>query len=187
MKSKLKPLLIAMLATVMVACGEKDNDGQTPNDNNNGNNQTSTIAVGRIGNGSITIGDYPNPNAYGIDFDKDGVLEFSINGEGDNTYLAYQWTEGGNNIVASTSAWDYLAPLAQNTVIGPQSNFAGQGDAMLEDFNSLPEKFYVGCRFVLSDGVHYGWISVRRQNGTLNWEKCAYNTNKNESIEAGRE
>ena len=58
MKSKLKPLLIAMLATVMVACGEKDNDGQTPNDNNNGNNQTSTIAVGRIGNGSITIGDY---------------------------------------------------------------------------------------------------------------------------------
>ena len=136
MKSKLKPLLFAMLATVMVACGEKDNDGQTPNDNNN---------------------------------------------------VAYQWTEGGNNIVASTSAWDYLAPLAQNTVIGPQSNFAGQGDAMFEDFNSLPEKFYVGCRFVLSDGVHYGWISVRYQNGTLNWEKCAYNTNKNESIEAGKE
>ncbi len=58
---------------------------------------------------------------------------------------------------------------------------------MFEDFNSLPEKFYVGCRFVLSDGVHYGWISVRHQNGTLNWEKCAYNTNKNESIEAGKE
>lgn len=172
------PTLIAaaMLLCSLAACGEKDND----NSNNNGNDTISgatthedNMAEGRIGLGTFV--DYSGTalnNVYGIDFDKDGNLEFRISD--DHQYISYVWSENGNNIVNADGEWDIVEPLTKGASVNSSCRWDGQGDAMLPA--NLPEKFYVGFRFRLHDAIHYGWAKVKYENNNLEWDECAYNT-----------
>ena len=183
-------LFAAAVVLSMTACSEKETNDPEEGGSNNGNNGTpaSTIKSGKIGHGTITIAGYTE-ETYGVDFNNDGTLEFKL-GVGGNGYVAYNWTEGGNNIVNKADQWDYIEPLAANVTVGASSRFEGQGDAMFEDMNALPATFYIGCRFKLDDGVHYGWVKASRQDGrevSVQWDKCAYNSKPGEAIPTGKE
>lgn len=176
MKRIILTLSAAALLLSFVACGDKETD--EPDTTSGATSET--LKAGTIGNGTITIAGYTE-NAYGVDFDKDGVLEFKISGE----YIAYNWTEGGNNIVNKANQWDYIEPIGTSIVIDANSRFEGQGDAMFEDITSLPELFFIGCRFMLSDGIHYGWIKMKKVNGELEWGEAVYRTTPGVSITTG--
>lgn len=178
-------ILIAALVLTMTACGEKENvDNTNTNTPDTTSGATSeTLKSGRLGNGNITIADYSYEDVFGADFDNDGVLEFKIDRDFD--YISYNWTSGGNNIVNKEGAWDDIDPLDTCVVIGPESRFEGQGDALFTT-GTLPALFFVGCRFVMSDGVHYGWIKVKNVDGTLEWEECVYRTTPETSITTGK-
>ena len=177
MKRNLSIILATAIVLSMTACGEKENN---VSDTDSGAT-SETLKAGRIGNGSITIAGYTEDNVYGADFDNDGVLEFRIS----NDYISYNWTEGGNNIVNKANQWDYIEAIGTNVTIDANSRFEGQGDAMFENVGSLPELFFVGCRFRLGDGIHYGWIKVKMVNGQLEWGECVYRTTPGVSITTG--
>lgn len=156
------------------------------------------INAGRIGTGNITIAGMPWEDVYGLDFNNDGTLEFRIadndgvSGTWTNAYFSYNWTEGGNNIVANSQIWDYIEILAQGDIINANSNFAGYGDATFETLTSVPERIFLGFRILLADGVHYGWAEATVEtyettsDATLNWVACAYNTTPDAAIAAGQ-
>ena len=183
-----------LLAASLVACGDKDNDKSTNPDTVSGSTRPDeetpdttsgstrpaegAIVKGRIGTGTFTLDGQTEQNVYGIDFNKDGVLEYRIVSAGEG--LMYD--AAGNNVVISSGV---IATLAKHTSINASSYFAGDGNSSLPALGSLPEKFYVGCRFTLSDGIHYGWVKVKYDDGELEWDKCAYNTSLSSSITAG--
>ena len=137
-----------------------------------------SVVKGRIGTGSITIDGQTYTDVYGIDFNKDGVLEYRIIGNG--VSLVYNVSD--NNVVVSSGC---IATMAKHSSVNAMCNFAGDGNTPLPSLGSLPEKFYVGCRITLSDGVHYGWVKVKYDDGELEWDKCAYNTSPDSPVTAG--
>ena len=179
MRRILPSLFAVALVFSMTACGDKENDNG--NTDVNTGSTAETLKRGTVGNGSITIGGYTYDNANGVDFNNDGVLEFKI----DDEYISYNWTEGGNNIVNQANQWDYIEPIGTNVTIDANSRFEGQGDATFENSAALPELFFVGCRFVLSDGIHYGWIKMKKVDGQLKWDECVYRTTPGVSITTG--
>ena len=63
------------------------------------------VTQGAIRTGEITIAGSTTSDAYGLDFDNDGVLEIRImdfTGSPTvyNGYFAYNWEDGGTNIIA---------------------------------------------------------------------------------------
>lgn len=174
MKNIWRTLVAVMLIGSMAACGDKDNDNDDAPDTVSGaTTHEEDMAKGRIGTGTFI--DYNGAtvsNAYGIDFNKDGQLEFRISD--DRKYVSYVWSENGNNIANAENQWDIIEPMAKGASVYSGCRWEGQGDAMLPD--NLPEKFYVGFRIRLGDTIHYGWAKVEYENGTLEWDKCAYNT-----------
>ncbi|MBP5645532.1 MAG: hypothetical protein J6W95_06350 [Bacteroidales bacterium] len=168
----------------MAACGDKENTTDNQADANSGATD-STLKAGTIGNGSITIAGSTADNVFGADFNNDGILEFRISGEGEYVYLAYDYA-GGNNIVNVADQWDYIDPLGTEVVIDANSRFEGQGDAMFENVSALPSLFFVGCRFYLADGVHYGWIKAHQVDGNIEWGECVYRTTPGASITTGK-
>lgn len=156
---------------------------------------SAQIANGRIGNGNINIAGTEWTDVYGIDFNNDGILEFRLSdyesaGLYTNAYISYNWTEGGNNIIADPEVWDYAGILSANDVIDEHGNFAGYGDATFDDLLNAPSVIYVGFRILLSDGVHYGWASANvypsANNVDVQWTACAYNTVPGAAIAAGQ-
>lgn len=150
------------------------------------------VTQGRIGNGTYV--DYSNMSheAYGIDFNNDGNLEFRIRDfESDVNYangmVDYVYSDNGNNIVADEEMWNYMGMLQAGTVIGPNSNFAGYGDAYFNTYGEIPSSFYVGFRVVIGNAVHYGWALVNYSNNNATWVKCYYNATANTPINAGQE
>lgn len=153
------------------------------------------ITTGRIGTGNITIAGTEWTNVYGIDFNNDGILEFrlsdfsGVSGNQVNAYISYDWTEGGNNVVADPEIWDYAAVLASGEVIDANSNFAGYGDATFQDLTTAPERIFVGFRILLADGVHYGWaeatVTTSSSDINLDWVACAYNATPNAPVTTG--
>lgn len=200
MRTKRRSLLLATLMLMaMTACGDKDTD------NNNNNPDTvsgSTIPVedpdtvsgstrpaegavvkGRIGTGTITIGGQTYTDAYGIDFNKDGYLEYRIVNSG----TALQWEPSdanGNTVYGPAMSNGKIATLQKHSSIGPSLDYATSSLVELPETGSLPEKFYVAFR--LNYGTtHYGWVKVKYDDGELEWDKCAYNTTPNGTITAG--
>ena len=185
MKKTFRFLGIALVATSMLffGCNKTEETEEEPEQGN-----TSTpIRQGTIGSGTFT--DYSNtqiPNSFGLDFDNNGTIEFKISdGSRINEYITYAWTDGGNNVFASDEGWDYAAALTQGTDIGPNSRWDGQGDCMVSA--TTPNQFYIGFRFKLSDGVHYGWAKVTVNSSSVTWDKIFYHTTPNMSIKAGDE
>lgn len=150
------------------------------------------VTQGRIGNGTFVDYSGMSHEAYGIDFNNDGNLEFRIRDfESSTTYgngmVDYVYSENGNNIVADAEMWDYMGMLQAGTAIGPNSNFAGYGDAYFNTYGDIPATFYIGFRVVIGSGVHYGWALVNYSNNNATWVKCYYNATPNTPINAGQE
>lgn len=150
------------------------------------------ITQGTIGNGTFVDYSGISNQAYGIDFNNDGNLEFRIRDFASdvnygNCMLDYVYSENGNNIVADAEIWDYMGTLQQGTVIGPGSNFAGYGDAYFNTYEQIPASFYVGFRIALGNNIHYGWALVNFSNNNATWVKCYYNATPNAPINAGQE
>lgn len=190
----------------MAACGDKDNNRQLPTggDTTATEEETDTVSgstrpadeeepdtisgstrsaegdikKGTIGYGSFTLDGQTQQGAYGIDFNRDGVLEYRI----DSDAMSLTYNASDNNIVVLSG---YIATMAKHSAINSSCNFAGDGHTPLPALGSLPEKFYVGCRFMLADGLHYGWVKVEYEDDGLEWDKCAYNTAPNRPVTAG--
>ncbi|MBR0073929.1 MAG: hypothetical protein IJP95_08850 [Bacteroidales bacterium] len=145
------------------------------------------ITRGNIGNGTFI--DYSGasvPNVYGIDFNNDGTLEFRItDGSISKDYIVYSWTDGGNNVCNSSMGWDYAAALTQGTAIGASSSWEGQGDCMINE--TYPSQYFIGFRFRLNDGIHYGWAMVNVSSSAITWVKAFYQATPGQSINAGDE
>lgn len=143
-----------------------------------------SIVKGRIGTGTIALDGMTYTDAYGIDFNKDGYLEFRIINNGNSL----QWepaTSEGDLVQGPAMSNGNIATLQKHSTIGSNLEYSTSILANLPTVSSLPEKFYVGCRFTLSDGIHYGWVKVKYDDGELEWDKCAYNTTPSASITAG--
>ena len=199
MKKILGTFMAAALMVFMVACSDKDNgnDNQpdtttgatTPADDEPDTTSGATspaegsVVKGRIGTGTITIDGQTYTDVYGIDFNKDGILEFRIVNDG--TSLQWQPADGsGEMVVGPAMSGDRIATLQKHATIGPSLHYSTSILADLPEVNSLPEKFYVACR--LSFGhTCYGWVKVKYDDGELEWDKCAYCTTPNASLTAG--
>ncbi len=138
-----------------------------------------SIAEGRIGIGSFTVDGQTVQNVYGIDFNRDGILEYRIVDNG----LSLTYDTAENNVVVTASG--ELSMLQKHSAINATLNYGGNGSTPLPALSSLPEKSYVGCCLMMSDGIHYGWIKVKYDDGELEWDECAYNTTPGAQITAG--
>lgn len=194
-----KTFAILMVAAMcMTACGDKDNGNDNQPDTTSGATTHSeepdtttgatspaegTVVNGRIGTGTITIDGQTYTDVYGIDFNKDGILEFRIVNGG--TSLQWQSADAdGELVVGPAMDGDKIATLQKHSTIGPSLNYSTSVLADLPATSYLPEKFYVACRLNYGHTC-YGWIKVKYDDGELEWDKCAYCTTPNASITAG--
>jgi len=142
------------------------------------------ITQGTIGNGSFTDYSGYTSQAYGIDFNNDGNLEFKIaDGNLEKDYITYVWTDGGNNVCASSAGWDYAALLTRGTSIGPSSAWEGQGDATID----VTGTGYIAFRVKLNNQVHYGWAEISISSTAVTWVKAYYQATPATAINAGDE
>ncbi len=146
------------------------------------------IVQGSFRTGNITIYGTTWNDVEGIDFNNDGTLEFRIqtNDYQPYVYFSYDYTDGGNNMVSDPEMWDYVAVLAEGTPINASCNYTGYGDGSFEDLAALSGTIYIGMRFRLSDGLHYGWAKGTVSGTTVNWQSCYYNATPNAAINAGQ-
>lgn len=206
MKHIFRILSVALIAgsMMLVSCEKENNNdnNNTPtqgnNSNNNNNNPNnpnppaSTIAQGRIGNGSYV--DY-NGNTqsgyYGFDVNNDGVLEFSLTTGYD--YETYEPIEKGCiNFVESTgsnvwtmgeaSGWDWAKNLAVGTTVNENGGYYAYGDATIPTASIG----YVGLRVKLADGIHYAWARYSWDGTAATWTSLYYNTTVGAAITVGQ-
>ncbi len=153
---------------------------------------SASIVQGRIGNGAFNDPYVPNANAYGLDFNNDGELEFSLSYN--NTSVAYTYEENGTNIWNEPDNWDIPYNVPVGTVIGSVSSWGGYGDCAITGWSgpsALPVEtdVYLGMRIKYADGLHYGWAKVRisgtEGNYSAEWIEIYYETEANTSINAG--
>ena len=178
MKNTLKTIAAITLISTMAACGN-DKENTTPANTDSADvvsgatTHEDDMAKGKIGTGTYIDYDGTVTNdAYGIDFNKDGQLEFRISD--DRQYVSYVWSENGNNIANVEEQWDIIDPMEKGASVYSGCHWDGQGDAMLPA--NLPEKFYVGFRIRMNDTIYYGWAKVKYKDNEIDWDKCAYNT-----------
>jgi len=159
-------------------------------------------------NAQIVYTDIPDGQPDGLDFNGDGINEFTISTEdklGD--YITYyNNTEQGaeNNIHAvgdANNAWDTPAFVAQGFTIDASNNWIGQGDAYPNgDYANPPGNNtiipgtdqYMAVRFNLDpdleagDPVYYGWVRVNiDMDGNVTYKDYAYESTPNTPIDAG--
>lgn len=166
MRKKVLPAIIATLLTASVSFAQ--------------------IRQGVIGTGVFEEYDGTPTTTYGLDFNNDGHLEFKlVSNMVTNDYIVYVWSDGGNNVCNSSTGWDYAAALTQGTAIGPNSNWEGQGDCMVNE--TYPSQYFIGFRLRMDDGVHYGWAMVNVSSSAVNWVKIYYQATPGTAINAGDE
>jgi len=169
------------------------------------NMSKAAIVQGTVGTGTYT--DYEGtaiPDMYGLDFNNDGNLEFTITDFAlavtyTNTYLNFNPTTQ-NNIVTvgtmETGNWDLVTALAINTSVGSSSNFGAEGDAFLMNMEQQAPvgtpgtPFYVGFRVVVNNAIHYGYAKVLMTGSygtgiTTTWQAIYYETTANTPISTG--
>ncbi|HPT52650.1 MAG TPA: T9SS type A sorting domain-containing protein [Bacteroidales bacterium] len=156
------------------------------------------VVIGTIGNGTYVDYNNNSSQAYGIDFNNDGTLEFSLtngfitsNFDAQCPYCTIIFVGGdnGNNVWAAgtvDSGWDLVQLLSANTSIGANGNWIAQGDAYLINnmdndmpLLSLNIDSYLGFRFLFNGSMYYGWAKVRMTTNSsggydAQWLECAY-------------
>lgn len=169
----------------------------------------ASVVIGTVGNG--TYMDYANDptDAYGLDFNNDGQLEFTLNAGFlfsnteavcSNCYLIFNTNNGVNNVWTKGTAdggWDLVQSHNANVLVGSTGNFIAYGDANLidnanndEPLLPLNQDSYVAFRFQINGNTHYGWAKVRMTGDATNgynaeWIQCAYENTPNASINNG--
>jgi hypothetical protein len=191
-----RTLMAAVMVFSMAACSDDDHDHrpdttsgatrheETPDTTSGATTPAEgSIVKGRIGVGSITIDGQTFTDVFGIDFNKDGILEFRIVNDG--TSLQCQPTNADGILVRGVAvSGGTIATLQKHATIGPSLNYSTTAFASLPALASLPEKFYVAFRLDFG-GTCYGWAKVKYKNGSLEWDKCAYCTTPNATLTAG--
>lgn len=162
----------------------------------------ATIVTGTVGNGNYTDWNNQTSQAFGLDFNNDGNLEFKISNSGENTncYIEYNSSSPINNIWASGTVdenWDIPKNLTINTQIGTSGNWVGMGDCSMTNWSdgspvfSVGTTSYMGFRFKLGSNTHYGWAKVvitgnSTTGYTVTFQQIAYESTPNTSIGAGQ-
>ncbi|MFD1553388.1 hypothetical protein DNU06_06900 [Putridiphycobacter roseus] len=131
--------------------------------------------------------------AIDIDFDGDGLPEFTFEDQGFGGQV-----EPGvifNNVnehftTVSLAEWDVIQGVPLNTTIDMNSNWFDQGDAYVDPgwgTTLFPTTdTYIGASFEVGGNTHYGWIFVNWDgNGTFVIKSYAYETDNNTPILAG--
>lgn len=196
MKIQYFNIILIVLMLSLAACGDKDNEkldtitgstrpaGEEPDTISGGTRPAEgSIVKGRIGLGTITVDGQTYTNAYGIDFNKDGYLEFRIINNGS----ALQWepADADGNLVRGPAMQNgSIALLQKHATIGSNLEYSTSIYANLPDNSTLPERFYVAFRLGFG-ATFYGWAKVKYEDGELEWDKCAYNTTAGGTITAG--
>ena len=178
-------MLAVALVLSLTSCSDKDNEKNTSTDTTTGATRPAegSIVKGSIGIGTITIDGQTYTDAYGIDFNKDGILEFRIVAGG--TSLQCEPANGSGDAVRGVAmVGDRIATLQKHATISSSLTYSTSLLSTLPESGSLPEKFYVAFRMDF-DGIHYGWAKVKYENGELEWDKCAYCTTANAPLTAG--
>lgn len=194
----LRAIVGTSLVLSLVSCSEKDSATDRPDtttgatthvdeepDTTTGATQPSegSIVKGRIGTGTIIVDGMTYNDAYGIDFNKDGYLEFRIVNNG--TTLRWEPADADGNLPRGPAmSGGQIAVLQKHTTISPTLDYSTSSFANLPETSALPEKFYVAFRLAF-DSVHYGWAKVKYKDGELEWDKCAYCTTPGTTLTAG--
>ena len=163
----------------------------------------AALIAGSLANASIIVRDvadfvFTEDSSYAIDFNNDGTPEFTFRESWGSIACIYSYGEV-DFVVSGTFdsgyGWDKLKSLPFNSVIGPQSNFATEGDAYLNADWAEPQDIfpagdsYIGVKFKLGNNFHYGWILVNSTggaNGVITLKSFAYNDVANQSLNAGQ-
>ncbi|MBP1631047.1 MAG: hypothetical protein H6Q15_1940 [Bacteroidetes bacterium] len=165
----------------------------------------SAIVIGTVGNGNFVNWQGTSSQGYGLDFNKDGVLEFKLSNTGFdveniNCYIEYNITNQVNNIWASGTnedGWDLPKNLTANTQIGSSGNWIGAGDCSLISWTDETPVFtvgttaYMGFRFKIGSNTHYGWakvvVSGNSTTGyTATFQQIAYESTPNTPIKVAQ-
>lgn len=169
----------------------------------------AAVVVGTIGNGTYVDYENNSSEAYGLDFNSDGFVEFTLNpgfvfsnfdAVCNNCIIMFNAANDVNNVWASGTAdegWDLIQSLTANTSIGSTGNWIALGDTYLIDNANndnpllpLNQDAYVGFRFKIGNNTHYGWAKVRMTGNATDgynaeWLQCAYESTPGTPIAAG--
>ena len=126
------------------------------------------------------------------DLDGDGTIDFGFNYRNvDNPQFTWQsniWTDGTNGVVGYVGFFlDYADNLTAGTVVDGSSTFVGTTDQVAlgseylytpyGGFGSVDDivRGFVGLRFQMADGVHYGFVEIETGEGFgLTFHSAAY-------------
>lgn len=186
--------IVAAFSLLAYACTKEDTPSgpNTPNTPNDPEPPASTIVQGTIGEGTFVNWNNQSSTLYGLDFDNDGVLEVSIKDGYD-----YEGNQCGKSsleyaydkvkiAVPSTDYWDILRLLNEGDPIGSSTTFAGEGDAMFNDYTAVSTTAsYVGFKLINGSTVKYAYAKIHRSGNAIVWDAIYCNTTSGESITAG--
>lgn len=106
-------------------------------------------------------------------FSETALRDYSLKGDSSNmNNFRYLQVHDQNDAIDNSLTWD---ASAFDPLIGDNGdpNFEGQG------------KKYIGVRFELADGVHFGWIEIEVTGKVLSVSGYAYESNTDTPIQAG--
>lgn len=160
----------------------------------------TSLTFAQVTRGTIGTGTYINwdgqelTDSYGLDFDNDGYLDVRMAGDYDYNqnecvrgYVEYAWDKIKIVLPSSGDYWDVFALLPANTTIDASSNWGGEGDGMIEDYNNVSTTAdYVGFQILKGSSYHYGYAKIHREGNTIYWDECYYNATPNAAINAGQ-
>lgn len=197
MKHLFRTLMAAALLLTLSACSDDDDDHrpdttsgattphtETPDTTSGATTPAEgSVAKGRIGTGTFTLDGQTYTDVYGIDFNKDGILEFRIVNNG--TALQCEPANASGTLIRGVAlSGSNIALIQKHATIGPALSYSTSILSNLPSTASLPEKFYVAFRLGFN-GTCYGWAKVKYDDGEIKWDKCAYCTTPNASLTAG--
>ncbi len=151
-------------------------------------NLQAAIVYTNINNVTLPIG-----GAIDIDFNADGIIDFTISDQGFGGVVepgVFFNTANHSFVTVSAAEWDVLTGLPINTTINATSGWFAAGDAYIDPFwgtTAFPiVDTYIGAQFEINGNIHYGWILVNWDaNGTFIIRSYAYESDVNTAINTG--
>ncbi|HLN95777.1 MAG TPA: T9SS type A sorting domain-containing protein [Flavobacterium sp.] len=142
----------------------------------------------------IVYTDIPDGAPTGLDFNGDGVKEFTISSDPGCVANYITYTAPSNVYSPGASSWDTAAALASGFSIGPSGNWYGFVDCTVNGFGPntsfpLNADRYIGFRINYNGNLHYGWARVYMTGGngsySVTWKDYAYESTPAMAISAG--
>ncbi len=150
--------------------------------------------TGALARAGIVYTDIPDGAPTGLDFNGDGIKEFTISSDPGCVANYITYTTPSNVYSPGSSAWDTAAALTAGFSIGTGGNWFGFIDCTVNGFGPttsfpLNADRYIGFRINYNGNLHYGWARVYMtgSNGsyTVTWKDYAYESTSGTAISAG--